>query len=47
MGQPITSVDSNDSTFGGISPMDTRNTADFDAIGLRLINPWEINGRNP
>ena len=50
MGQPITSVDSNDSndsTFGGISPMATRNTADFEAIGLRLINPWEIDGRNP
>ena len=47
MGQPITSVDSNVSTAGEISPMATRNTADFEAIGLRLINPWEIDGRNP
>ena len=22
----------------------TRNTADFDAIGLRLINPWDLDG---
>ena len=22
----------------------TRNTADFDAIGLKLINPWDLDG---
>ena len=22
----------------------TRNTGDFDAIGLKLINPWELDG---
>ena len=25
----------------------TSNTADFDAIGLKLINPWEMNGQHP
>ena len=25
----------------------TRNTADFETIGLQLINPWEMNGQNP
>lgn len=23
------------------------NSADFEAIGLKLINPWEMNGQNP
>ena len=22
----------------------TRDTADFDAIGLKLINPWDLDG---
>ena len=25
----------------------TRNTADFDAIGLQLINPWDLDGQHP
>ena len=39
---PIASVDSNDSTAGSNPAMATRNTDDFDAIGLKLINPWDL-----
>ena len=27
-----------------VGQLATRNTADFDAIGLQLINPWDLNG---
>lgn len=30
--------------FAHDGQLTTRNTADFDAIGLKLINPWDLDG---
>ena len=41
---PIKSVASNDSTAGNVSPMATLTIRNLDAIGLKLINPWDLDG---
>ena len=49
MGRPISTADAviAATALAHEGHLATRNTADFDAIGLQLINPWEMNGQNP
>ena len=49
MGRPISTADAviAATALAHDGHLATRNTADFEAIGLTLINPWEMNGQNP
>ena len=41
---PIASVVTTGSTAGNVSPMATLTIRNLDAIGLKLINPWDLDG---
>lgn len=41
---PITSVAIKDSNADNVSPMATLTIRNLDAIGLKLINPWDLDG---
>ena len=46
IGRPISTADAviAATTLAHHGQLATRNTADFEAIGLKLINPWDLNG---
>ena len=46
LGQPISTADAviAATALAHDGQLATRNTADFDAIGLKLINPWDLDG---
>ena len=46
LGRPISTVDAviAATALAHDGQLATRNTADFDAIGLQLINPWNVDG---
>ena len=48
LGQPISNADAviAATTLAHDGQLATRNTADFEAIGLPLINPWSLDGRS-
>ena len=48
LGQPISTADAviAATALAHDGQLATRNTADFDAIGLRLINPWDLDGQH-
>ena len=48
MGRPISTADAviAATTLTHHGQLATRNTADFEAIGLPLINPWSLDGRS-
>ena len=48
LGRPISTADAviAATALAHDGQLATRNTADFDAIGLRLINPWDLDGQH-
>ena len=46
LGRPISTADAviAATALAHDGQLATRNTADFDAIGLKLINPWDLDG---
>ena len=46
LGRPISTADAviAATALAHEGQLATRNTADFDAIGLKLINPWDLDG---
>ena len=46
LGRPISTADAliSATALAHDGQLATRNTADFDAIGLQLINPWDLDG---
>ena len=48
LGQPISTADAviAATALAHDGQLATRNTADFDAIGLKLINPWDLDGQH-
>ena len=46
LGRPISTADAviAATVLAHDGQLATRNTADFDAIGLKLINPWDLDG---
>ena len=46
LGRPISTADAviAATALAHDGQLATRNTADFDAIGLQLINPWDLDG---
>ena len=47
LGRPISTADAviAATALAHDGQLATRNTADFDAIGLKLINPWDLDGQ--